>query len=345
MAKHRRIFIEGIVKNYWRSKVAQIRKIGVLSAGGDAPGMNAAIRAVVRTALSHDMEVVGVRRGYTGLIERDCVPLTARSVGGIIQRGGTILESGRSQRFRTAEGIQAAVSCLHDMGIDALVVVGGDGTMRGASALQPHGIAVVGVPTTIDNDVYGTEMSVGVDTALNTALDAIDKIKDTASSHHRAFFIEVMGRDCGYLALMAAVAGGAEAMMIPEEPSSVEDLIAEMRRAHEFGKSHFIVVAAEGARPQASEVVAQLSAIPEQRYEVRLSILGHIQRGGSPTAFDRLLATRLGAAAVAQLAAGNSGMMVGMIGSKITTTSIAEVVSNKKPFDAPMWRLAQILAV
>lgn len=325
--------------------MSQIRKIGVLTSGGDAPGMNAAIRAVVRTALSQDIEVVGVRRGYSGLLERDYIPLTARAVGGIIQRGGTILESGRSSNFRSEEGMRAAVSCLDDISLDALVAIGGDGTLRGAAALHEQGIAVVGIPATIDNDIYGTEMGIGVDTALNTALDAIDRIKDTASSHHRAFFVEVMGRDCGYLAMMAAVAGGAEAMMIPEVPSDAQDLVAEMSRAHSLGKSHFIVVAAEGARPRATEVAEQLRAMPKQNYEIRLTTLGYVQRGGSPTAFDRLLATRLGAVAVEQLAAGRSGIMVGMNHGSIAITPIADVVGNKKPLDEQMWRLAQILAV
>lgn len=325
--------------------MSQIRKIGVLTSGGDAPGMNAAIRAVVRTAISQDIEVVGVKRGYSGLLERDYIPLTARAVGGIIQRGGTILESGRSANFRSEEGTQAALSCLDDISLDALVVIGGDGTLRGAAALQAQGISVVGIPATIDNDIFGTEMGIGVDTALNTALDAIDRIKDTASSHHRAFFVEVMGHDCGYLAMMAAIAGGAEAMMIPEVPSDAQDLVAEMSRVHGLGKSHFIVVAAEGARPRAAEVAEQLRAMPKQKYEIRLTTLGYVQRGGAPTAFDRLLATRLGAAAVEHLAVGRSGIMVGMNHGSIALTPIADVVGNKKPLDEQMWRLAQILAV
>ena len=304
--------------------------------------MNACIRAAVRTALGQGLEVLGIQRGYAGLMEGDMEPLSARSVGGISHKGGTFLETSRSPEFKTEEGQYAALSQLDQREIEGLVIIGGDGSLTGALKLHQLGFSVIGVPATIDNDVAFTDVAIGVDTALNTVLDAIDKIKDTASSHQRAFLVEVMGKDSGYLALMGGIAGAAEAIVIPEVETSCEELAERVKDAYVRGKAHFIAVVAEGAKPD-TQTLAQHLGGRELGFEVRVTILGHVQRGGSPTAFDRLLATRLGAAAVQQLMKGQKGKMVGLIGNKVVATDLEKVLATRKSVDLEFYRLAQIL--
>lgn len=322
-----------------------MKRIAVLTSGGDAPGMNAAIRAVTRTALDRGLEVYGVRRGYSGLISGHFVSLEARDVGGILQHGGTMLGSARSPEFRTEEGRFKALRELGAQRIDGLVVIGGNGSQQGAFELSALGFPVVGVASTIDNDLYGSEITIGVDTALNIALEAIDRLKVTASSHQRAFLVEVMGRDCGYLALAAAVAGGAEAVVIPEVESDPESVAAEMRGAYQRGKPHALVVVAEGAQYNAERLVKHFSAHRERLgFELRVTILGHVQRGGTPGAFDRLLATRLGAAAVETMVRGEFGVLKGLNKGEITSVPLSEVVSTPKPVDLSLLELAKVLA-
>jgi len=322
-----------------------VKAIGVLTSGGDAPGMNACIRAVVRTALAHGLRTVGIRRGYAGLLAGDAEPLTSRSVGGIARWGGTILQTARCEEFKTPEGFRKGVESIRSLGIEDLVVIGGDGSLRGALELHQAGIACVGVPASIDNDIPGTETAIGVDTAMNTILEAIDKIKDTASAHHRAFVIEVMGRQSGYLALATGVAGGAEMVIIPEHPTSMEEILSEMTQAHERGKPHFIVVAAEGARPTATEIANALQSSAYPGFEARLTVLGHVQRGGSPTAVDRLLASRLGAAAVNARISGESGIMVAIRANRIHAVPLEEVLLQERPADAELLQLMEMIAL
>jgi 6-phosphofructokinase 1 len=322
-----------------------MKQIAVLTSGGDAPGMNAAIRAVVRTGLDYGWEVWGVRRGYAGLIAGDLVPLGARDVGGIIQQGGTILGSARCPEFKTEAGRQQALQALEELDIGGLVVIGGNGSQTGAYALAQMGLPVVGVASTIDNDLYGSEITVGVDTALNIALEAIDRLKVTASSHQRAFLVEVMGRNCGYLALMAGIAGGAEAIVIPEQEIDPDTVASELRAAYERGKAHALIVVAEGARYNAAAMASYFAEHRERLgFDLRVTTLGHVQRGGAPGAFDRLLATRLGAAATEQLAGSAHGVLVGLNYGQITATPLAEVVANKKLLDLRLMMLAQVLA-
>lgn len=322
-----------------------MKRIAVLTSGGDAPGMNAAIRAVVRTGLEQGWEVYGVRHGYAGLIKGDMNSLGARDVGGIIQQGGTMLGSARSPEFKTETGRQEALRHLADRGIEALVVIGGNGSQTGAFALSEIGFPVVGVASTIDNDLAGSEITIGVDTALNIALEAIDRLKVTASSHQRAFLVEVMGRGSGYLALMAGIAGGAEAVVIPEVETDPEILAAELCAAWERGKAHALVVVAEGARYNAEALVRHFAEHRDRLgFELRATTLGHVQRGGAPGAFDRLLGTRLGAAAVDALARGETGVLAGLQQGEIRTMSLAEVVNGKKPLDPRLLELANVLA-
>jgi 6-phosphofructokinase 1 len=319
------------------------KRIGVLTSGGDAPGMNAAIRAVVRAGLAQGWEVWGIRRGYAGLLAGEVRPLGARDVGGIIQLGGTILGSARCPEFKTPEGLKKAVEVLDRLGIEALVVIGGNGSQKGAYALSQEGVPVVGVASTIDNDLWGSDITIGVDTALNVALEAIDRLKTTASSHNRAFLVEVMGRDCGYLALMAGIAGGAEAVVIPEVPISPESVAEAIREAYSRGKPHAIVVVAEGAEYNAQRL-AEYFQRENLGYELRVTVLGHVQRGGAPGAFDRLLGTRLGVGAVEALARGEQGVLVGQIKGEIVTTPLSEVAGKRKPLDPKLFELARVLA-
>jgi 6-phosphofructokinase 1 len=321
-----------------------MRRIGVLTSGGDGPGLNPCIRAVTRTALGYGLEVMGIERGYAGLMDGEMVQLDARAVGGIIGKGGTFLGTDRAPEFETVKGQREALRNLNKHSIEGLAVIGGNGSLTGALALHKHGFPVVGVPATIDNDVPGTSMAVGVDTALNTILGAIDRIKDTASSHQRAFFIEVMGRDCGYLALMGGVAGGAEMVLLPEVETTLEEVAQGLLDAYIRGKAHCIIVVAEGYKPGTQAVVGYLNERREELgFEVRVTVLGHIQRGGSPSAFDRLLATRLGAAAVTQLYNGHYGQMVGLKGQEVVTTPLEEMVSSRIELDLDLYELAKVM--
>ena len=319
-----------------------MKKIGVLTSGGDAPGMNAAIRAVVRRGLSMGLEVIGVRRGYAGLISGDFATLAASSVGDIIHRGGTILHTARSDRFRTPEGQQEALAQARQAGIEGLVVIGGDGSFRGAIALTQQGLPAVGVPGTIDNDIYGTDSTIGFDTAVNTCLDAIRKIRDTATSHDRTFVLEVMGRDSGWIALAAGLAGGAESILIPEEPVNMDEVIARLQRGADRGKKHSVIVVAEGA----GEGFKIAQAITERTgFDTRVTVLGHIQRGGSPTAMDAMLATRLGARAIEVVAEGGGGLFVGLVNDQVVTPPLQNVLDKHKPISRDLVELASQLAI
>jgi 6-phosphofructokinase 1 len=321
-----------------------MKRIAVLTSGGDAPGMNAAIRAVTRRAIFHGGEVFGVHRGYAGLIAGDFIPLGARDVGRISHLGGTTLGSARCDEFKTNEGVDRACANLSS-GLDAAVVIGGNGSQAGAYAIAQRGFPVVGVASTIDNDLCGTDLTIGVDTALNIALEAIDRLKVTASSHHRAFLVEVMGRNCGYLGLMAGLAGGADAIVVPEMETDPETVATELRDAYDRGKSHALVVVAEGSSYNAEKLHAYFAEHRDRlRFELRVTKLGHVQRGGAPTAFDRILATRLGAAAVDYLFAGKKGVLVGMQGAEITATQLSEIVGKEKPLKAELFHLARSLA-
>ena len=320
-----------------------VKSIGVLTAGGDAPGMNAAVRAVVRTALALGLRAHGIRRAYEGLVQGDICELGARDVGGILQRGGTFLKTARFKDFAKSEVQQEALRQLKARGIDALVAVGGDGTMRGALALHRLGFPVMGIPASIDNDVYGTDIAIGVDTALNTILDAIDKLRDTASSHQRAFIVETMGRKCGHLALMSGIISGAEMILIPEREASAEEVAAAVRSAHERGKTHAIIVVSEGAKLRANALKEQLDAM-RLGFGFRVTVLGHVQRGGSPSAWDRLLAARLGVAAVERLLAGERGIMVGLRAPHVVNVPLEEAGTRQRAPDMEYDRMATMLA-
>jgi 6-phosphofructokinase 1 len=321
-----------------------MKRIAVLTSGGDAPGMNSVIRAVVRKGIDRGLEVHGVRHGFSGLIEGDIQPLGPRDVGGIMQRGGTVLGSARCPEFETEAGRLKAVRELNRKEIEALVVVGGNGSQSGALALLRQGFPVVGIASTIDNDLAGSEITLGVDTALNIALEAIDRLKTTASSHQRAFLVEVMGRKCGSLALMAGVAGGAELILVPEVEVSPEEVARELRRSYERGKPHAIAVVAEGASYNASALQAYFAEREAQTgFQLRTTILGHVQRGGVPSAYDRLLGARFGAAAVEAILSGNIGVLVGVNHNQITTTALEQIVGVPKPLDPELLALARVL--
>jgi 6-phosphofructokinase 1 len=322
-----------------------MQRIAVLTSGGDAPGMNAAIRSVVRTGVDKGWEVFGVHHGYQGLVNGDMVQFGARDVSNIIQLGGTVLGSARCPEFKTEEGRRKALRELNQHRIEALVVIGGNGSQTGAHTLCQMGFPVVGVASTIDNDLYGSDVTIGVDTALNIALEAIDRLKVTASSHERAFLVEVMGRDCGYLALMSGIAGGAEAICIPEFETQPEALAELIEQAYERGKSHAIIVVAEGAKHNAEALARYFQEHNERLgFELRVTRIGHVQRGGAPGAFDRLLGTRLAALAVEQIAEGTFGVLVGTLKGEIATTPYDEVANKKKPLDPKLFELAHVLA-
>ena len=322
-----------------------MKRIALLTSGGDAPGMNPAIRAITRRALFQGAEVFAIRRGYAGLIDGDFVEFTARDVGRIVQLGGTILGSARCAEFRSEAGVTRALDSLGKQGIEGLIVIGGNGSQAGAHDLAQRGFPVIGVASTIDNDLCGTDVTIGVDTALNIALEAIDRLKVTALSHGRGFLVEVMGRDCGYLALMAGLAGGADVIVIPEVPSDPNTVASELRAAYERGKAHALVVVAEGAHYNAEKLSEYFGQHHERlQFALRVTKLGHVQRGGAPTAFDRILASRLGAAAVDHLLAGEHGVLVGMQRSQITTTSLGEIVGKQKPLNPELFELARSLA-
>ena len=325
------------------SSKAKIETIGVLTSGGDAPGMNPCIRSVVRTAIAHGVQVVGINGGYEGLIRGNFTRLGARSVGGILQRGGTILQTARSKEFREPRGQREAIRQLNNEGIDGLVVVGGDGSLNGAYKLAQQGVPIVGIPASIDNDIYGTDMCIGVDTALNTIVDAIDKLRYTASSHSRAFLVETMGRECGYLAVHAGIIAGAEMVLIPELPFTVDDIAVVVDDAYRRGKNHAIIVVAEGANPGVTEL-ADIIEARDLGFTVRVTILGHIQRGGKPTAFDRMLASRLGYKSVELLTNGQFGVMAGLNGREIVPVPLEEVISNKREIKKEYVQMARELA-
>jgi 6-phosphofructokinase 1 len=320
-----------------------MKKIGVFTSGGDAPGMNACVRAVVRAGIYNGLEVVGIQYGYEGMIEGKFVDLQARSVSNIIQRGGTILRTARSEHFRTVEGRELAAKHLKAADIEALIALGGDGTFQGASKLsEEHGIPVVGVPCTIDNDLFGTDYTIGYDTAVNTAMEAIDKIRDTAASHDRLFYVEVMGRDAGFIALDVGISSGSEHIAVPETQTNIQDLKEALITSKEH-KSSAIIIVAEGEDSGGAMRLAE-KIKDAAGYDYRICVLGHIQRGGSPTARDRLLASRLGVAAVDALLEGSEEMMVGEIHGKISLTSLNETWTKRKTIDNDLWRLASILA-
>lgn len=319
-----------------------MKRIAVLTSGGDAPGMNAAIRAVVRTALFHGMETVGVMRGYDGLMEGDCRILESASVGGIVHRGGTILRTSRSDRFKTEDGLRAALVQLEDWKIDALVVIGGDGTYRGAHALGALGVQVIGIPGTIDNDVTGTDVTIGFDTAVNTAFQAIQKLRDTASSHDRLFIVEVMGREAGFLALEVAVSGGAEYVAVPEIPLDMEKLCEHLHYSRKRGKTHSLIVIAEGVMSGA-DLKNRLQ--DTSGYDAKVTVLGYIQRGGGPTSFDTVLASRMGGLAVEFLLKGESGKMVCSVGGRMVLRPLEEAWGTRKPLNPELLALVDILGV
>jgi 6-phosphofructokinase 1 len=321
-----------------------MKRIAVLTSGGDAPGMNAAIRAVVRTGTQKGMEVFGVSLGYSGLIDGKFIPMGPRDVGGIIQKGGTILGSARCEEFKTEAGRMKALRALNGNGIEGLVVIGGNGSQTGSYALSEMGFPVVGVASTIDNDLVGSDITIGVDTALNIALEAIDRLKVTGSSHQRAFLLEVMGRKCGYLALMAAIAGGAETVILPEVDVDPHEIVEILANAYERGKSHAIVVVAEGAKYNATKLAEFFEEHNEEiGFALRVTILGHVQRGGSPSAQDRILGSRLGAGAVDCLAKGEYGALVGWVSNALKATPLKDVVGKTKPIDMELFELARIL--
>ncbi|WP_303851453.1 6-phosphofructokinase [Seleniivibrio woodruffii] len=320
-----------------------MNRIGVMTSGGDCPGMNAAIRSVVRTGIANGIEVFGIEQGYKGLIDGKIKLLESKDVANMISRGGTFLKSARCMEFKTPEGQQAAVQQLQMHGIEGLVVIGGDGSLTGARVLhEKYGIKVIGLPGSIDNDIYGTSISIGVDTALNTICRAVDMINETASSHDRTFLIEVMGRNCGYLALMSAIATGAEAVVIPEVPYNIENIINKIKVRYIEGKSRSIVIVAEGAG-SAYDIGKAFQLIGG--FDTRITVLGHLQRGGAPSVFDRTLATRLGSAAVKGLIEGRSGVMAGLGGREIVFTPLEEVLTKKRELDATMIKIAEELSL
>ena len=318
-------------------------RIGVLTSGGVAPGMNAAVRAVAQEAFSRGWEVLAIEEGYVGLLEETLRPMDRRSLWGLAKEGGTFLATGRSSEFEEKEGKQQAIQNLREAGVDGMVVIGGGGSLFGALALNKSGLPTVGVPATIDNDIPGTELSIGVDTALNTAMMIIDRIKDTAYSHRRAMVIEVLGRDCGYLAVMSAISGGADAVLVPEFDTKPEHLLELLNESYEKEKPRFTVVAAEGASLSATEFCRYVNDAGGN-YQADPIMLGHIQSGGSPTAFDRVLAARLGAAAVGALANKEAGTMVGLRGDGIQRTPLEEVAGEKRTLDPALYRLAGVLS-
>lgn len=320
-----------------------MKRIAVLTSGGDAPGMNAATRAVVRTALAQGVETLGVRGGYRGLLEGDYSLLGTRDVSNVLQVGGTFLGSARCPEFKDAARRTAALERLEADGVGGLIVIGGNGSQTGSHAIAQAGFPVVGVASTIDNDLYGSDVTIGVDTAVNVALHAVDQLKVTAASHRRASVIEVMGRHCGYLALIVGIAGGAEVTVIPEIEMSPDDVAQQMREAYDRGKSHALVVVAEGAQHDARALAEHL-AKSEIGFDLRVTVLGHVQRGGTPTAADRLLGTRFGAAAVERLLSGQHGVLVGQRDGKVTATPLHEVVSTPKPLDRSLFPLTRVLA-
>lgn len=323
-----------------------IKRIGLFTSGGDSPGMNAAIRAVTRAALFHNLSVFGIRYGYEGMINGDIIPLDSPSVSNIIQRGGTILKSARSERFMTAEGRSEAYQNMLKNDIQALIAIGGDGTFRGAQAFnQEYGLPCIGIPGTIDNDLFGTDFTIGYDTAINTVVEAIDKIRDTADSHNRLFFIEVMGRDAGFIALRSGIAGGAEVILVPETKTLVNQVIETLQRGWNRHKTSSIVVVAEGDDFGGAYEIERLVKKKFNHYDTRVTILGHVQRGGSPTAMDRILASRLGVAAVEALLEGKSQVMAGLVNNQVVFTPLVQATKHHITLKRDLLRIAEILSI
>lgn len=320
-----------------------MKRIAVLTSGGDAPGINPCIRASVRTALDMGMEVIGIQEGFDGLIRGEMVPLAARDVGGILSRGGTFLRTARCPEFHDQKYQIKGIRELYESGIDGLIVIGGDGSLRGAHAISKHDFPVVGIPASIDNDIWGTDMSIGVDTAVNTIMDAVDKLRDTATSHERAFLVETMGRNCGYLAITAGVVCGAEMIVIPELETELEAIIKHVEGAYARGKSHCIILVAEGATLKVQDIEKHLIE-HEIGFETRTTILGHVPRGGAPSAFDRMLATRLGVEATKVLLNGVTDVMIGLSGRELVTTPLSDVVSKSRAPNLDLYEMAKILA-
>ena len=319
-----------------------MKTIGILTSGGDAPGMNAAVRAVVRTAIANGMTVKGIMRGYNGLIENDIVDLNARSVSDIIGRGGTMLYTARSPRFREEEGILEGVKTCKEHGIEGVVVIGGDGSFRGARDLSLHGIPCVGIPGTIDNDIACTEYTIGFDTAMNTAMEMVDKIRDTSQSHDRCSIVEVMGRNAGHLALQCGVAVGAASIVVPEVPITMDEIIEKIRRMQKTGKRHFIIVVAEGVG-KVDEMAKQIESATG--IVTRATVLGHVQRGGNPSVRDRVVATQLGHAAVELLREGKGNRVVGIKDNKVVDYDIYEALNMPKDLDMEMYNIANITSI
>ena len=324
---------------------SKIKRIGVLTSGGDSPGMNAGIRAVVRSSIYYGIKVSGIRRGYEGLIEGDIFDYESGSVGNILQRGGTVLKTARSEEFKSEEGRKEAFKQLKEKLVDALIVIGGDGTFRGAKEFYDEfNFPIIGIPGTIDNDLFGTDNTIGYDTALNTVVEAIDKIRDTAHSHHRLFFVEVMGRDAGYIALTSGIAVGAESILIPETETNVDTLIRTLETGWRRKKQFGIVVVAEGDEAGGAFAVANAVQTKFTNYDIRVSVLGHIQRGGNPTCFDRVIASQMGKAAVENLLDGKTNVMVGIVDKKIKLTSLNRAIKTNKSINKDLLHLAEILA-
>jgi 6-phosphofructokinase 1 len=317
--------------------------IGLLTSGGDSPGMNPCIRAVVRAAAAHNAQVIGIMDGYEGLINGEFRPLGPRDVGGIMQRGGTILQTRRSKRFMEKTYQREAIRNMNSAGMDGLIVVGGEGSLKGAHALAEQGVKVVGVPGSIDNDIWGTDMAIGVDTAMNTIMDAIDKLRDTASSHGRAFLVEVMGRGCGYLAVLAGIVSGAEMVITPESPVTVEEVAKAVEDSYLRGKRHAIIIVAEGANIKVVDLAKAMDEM-DVGFTTRVTILGHIQRGGSPTAFERMLATRMGVKAVEALVSGQTDVMVALQGRTMGLVPLTDVTSQMRSINPEYFEMAHILS-
>jgi 6-phosphofructokinase 1 len=323
-----------------------IKRLAVMTSGGDAPGMNAALRAVVRTASYYDLHVYGISRGYDGLIDGELKRLERSNVGNIIHRGGTILKTARSERFRTPEGRKMAYESLMAFDIDAIIAIGGNGTFTGADIFsKEYDIPVIGIPGTIDNDLYGTDLTIGFDTAVNTAIEAVDRIRDTADSHQRLFFIEVMGRHAGYIALHAGIGSGAESILIPEAETSIDKVVDHLRKTAKRKKLFSLVIVAEGNKTGGAFEVVDLIKEVDPTIDPRVTVIGHLQRGGSPNCVDRVLASRLGFAAVEAILKGESNVMVGLIDNKIVCTPFADAITKHKPIEEDLIKMAEILSL
>ena len=326
--------------------MASIKRIGVFTSGGDSPGMNAAIRAVVRAGAFYGVEVYGIMRGYEGMIEGEYKKLHTYDVSGIIQRGGTILKTARSKKFLTKEGRQQANDNLRKAGIDSIIAIGGDGTFRGALEFSHEfDFPIIGLPGTIDNDLYGTDNCIGYDTAINTVVEAVDKLRDTAASHDRLFFVEVMGRDSGLIALRSGIATGAEAILVPEFKTDIDELIKVLERGYEKKKKSSIIIVAEGDDKGGAFEIANLVKEKFDHYDTRVTVLGHIQRGGSPTCMDRVIASRMGIAAVEGLLQGKRDVMAGIVNKDIVYTHFSETAKHHKELNQMLYRIAEILAM